>query len=547
MNDVRFWQSIVTFDNNHKVVRRFRADEIVCGSHPRAQLHVSHPAPSVLFTVERIVENGKEMLRFETDCSDVQIEVLGTYQHLTEFQAEKLPAILYKDQKIHLSEISNERTQLRFQPEKWAAEATHYEPDYFALWHIADGVLAEAVLMEKNKPSALLKNGYRILWNEKNPMELQLIEFDGIAQKIEMKPGRLGAPRAQVGTNVFVVTRVPDKHKLLEIPSAQMPANESRLNRYLLAGAATWMLLISLLQFVPITPKEETLEDMPAGIAKIILEAPKAVDGGDRFRGGGGQETVARNDRRGGSGLEAQKMNENSGEEVVVRDKGALAALSKAEKVVGAGVMKALEVTGKLASALSALDEGMKSGKIKTAGIGSFGTRPGGGSANGVLGALGKIGSGGAGGQGVGMGGVGTKGFGGGGGGGQGNGFGTGVGSGLGKGEGARTVAFDSDNVAVRGGLERSEVDAVIQENLSQIRFCYNRGLRGNPSLNGKVTSAFTIGGDGVVKVSRISTSTLAASEVENCIMSKVASWKFPEPRGGGEVIVNYPFLFKSN
>jgi hypothetical protein len=209
--------------------------------------------------------------------------------------------------------------------------------------------------------------------------------------------------------------------------------------------------------------------------------------------------------------------------------------------------MLALAATSKVANALSALDEGMKSGKIKAAGIPSFGGGLGKGSALGVLGALGKVGRGGSGGGGVGIGGVGTQGGGGGGGGGTGNGFGTGVGSGLGKGEGQRTVAFDSDNVAIRGGLERSEVEAVIQENISQIRFCYNRGLRNNPQLSGKVTSAFTIQGDGGVKLSRIQGSTIAVSEVEDCIKNKIASWKFPQPRGGGEVVVSYPFLFKSN
>lgn len=544
----RFWQSKVTFGNESNVVRRFRAEELICGSHPRAHVRMPKPAPMVLFTIERIEENGKPLLRFETECTDVEIEVWGKFQHLTEFQAVKIPRILYQGQIVEISEISDERQSMMFQPERWAAEAVEYEPNYYALWHICDGVLAEAVLMEKNKPTAVLRNGYRVMWSESNPFVLQLFENNGVPRSIEMKPGRLGAPRAQIDNNVFVVTRVPDKNKVAQLKTPKITLEENKLKQWLLGVGATWILLASLFQFMPKAPQEETLENLPANLAKIILEAPKAVDGGNGMRGGGGVEHVASKDSRGGSGLEAQQIKANSGaDEAVVKDKGALAALTKAEKVVGTGVMRALEATGKIASALSALDEGMKSGKIKAAGIPGFGASSGRGSALGVLGALGKVGSGGAGAGGVGMGGVGTKGFGGGGGGGTGNGFGTGVGSGLGKGEGLRTVAFDSDNVAVRGGLERSEVEAVIQENLSQIRFCYNRGLRNNPSMSGKVTSNFTISGDGGVKTSRIMGSTLAAGEVEDCIKTKIASWKFPLPRGGGEVVVSYPFLFKSN
>jgi hypothetical protein len=154
-------------------------------------------------------------------------------------------------------------------------------------------------------------------------------------------------------------------------------------------------------------------------------------------------------------------------------------------------------------------------------------------------------GGGGVAGGGVGIGGVGTQGYGGGGGGGKGKGFGTGIGDGLGKGDGPRTLAFESENLSVRGGLERSEVEAVIQENLSQIRYCYNKALRTNPNLSGKVTTNFVIGGDGNVKVSRVPASTMASQEVEDCIKGRIAAWKFPQPRGGGDVSVNYPFLLK--
>lgn len=550
MNSVRFWQTKVSYGDTHNVTRRCVTDELICGSHPRAHVKIPHPAPMVLFTIERIEKNGKILYHFETDHKEVEIQVWGKFQHLTELETTELPKVRYQSTLVEIGDISDERKPLTFEPEKWAAQSVRHETGVYALWHLCDGVLSESTLIRSGQTSAPLKSGYRVLWNDQDPMTLQLIEYDGVSRRIDMKAGRLGVPRAYVDNNLFIVTKVPDKTKIADINPELAPMQGDRFKKIVTAAGATWLLLMSLLQFMPKTPDAEPqLENLSPEIAKIILEAPKAVDGGDGVRGGGGEVTATHKDKRGGSGLESNLIKESSGpDEVVVREKGALAALTKAEKVVGSGVMKALEVTGKLATALSALDEGMKSGKIKAAGIPSFGATGGGkGSAKGVLGALGSIGGGGAAGGGIGIGGVGTQGFGGGGGGGKGGGFGTGVGAGLGKGEGMRNVAFDSDNINVRGGLERSEVEAVIQENLSQIRYCYNRGLRNNPGLNGKVTSDFTIAADGSVRISRIMASTLGTTEVEDCIKSRIASWKFPQPRGGGDVVVKYPFLFKAN
>jgi hypothetical protein len=33
---------------------------------------------------------------------------------------------------------------------------------------------------------------------------------------------------------------------------------------------------------------------------------------------------------------------------------------------------------------------------------------------------------------------------------------------------------------------------------------------------------------------------------VETCIAARIKNWQFPKPKGGGTVLVSYPFLFKS-
>ena len=36
-------------------------------------------------------------------------------------------------------------------------------------------------------------------------------------------------------------------------------------------------------------------------------------------------------------------------------------------------------------------------------------------------------------------------------------------------------------------------------------------------------------------------------ANVENCLASRIKTWVFPKPKGGGIVIVNYPFVFKQS
>jgi hypothetical protein len=43
-----------------------------------------------------------------------------------------------------------------------------------------------------------------------------------------------------------------------------------------------------------------------------------------------------------------------------------------------------------------------------------------------------------------------------------------------------------------------------------------------------------------------VDSSTLKSPSVEDCVVRRMQSWVFPKPKGGGMVIVNYPFVFTS-
>ena len=159
------------------------------------------------------------------------------------------------------------------------------------------------------------------------------------------------------------------------------------------------------------------------------------------------------------------------------------------------------------------------------------------GDAHGV-GGLGSRGTGpGGGGTALGIGGLGTKGNGHGRGG-----FGSIDLGGRGKGD-TRIVP---GRTIVQGSLSKEIIGKIIRRHWNEIKYCYETELNKNPNLYGKVAVAFTIDGTGVVSDANIGESTMNNTSVENCMVTRVRRWRFPEPKGGGQVFVTYPWVFKA-
>lgn len=98
----------------------------------------------------------------------------------------------------------------------------------------------------------------------------------------------------------------------------------------------------------------------------------------------------------------------------------------------------------------------------------------------------------------------------------------------------------------VDGGLDKEAIARVIRSQLGQIRYCYERQLSANPDLYGKIMVKFTIGAAGSVVAQAVGNTSLNNAMVEGCILRRIAGWQFPTPKGGTNVLVTYPFLFKS-
>ena len=158
-----------------------------------------------------------------------------------------------------------------------------------------------------------------------------------------------------------------------------------------------------------------------------------------------------------------------------------------------------------------------------------------------------------------GEGGMGLKSLGGRGGGGDGSGLGlarigtNGIGGGLanyGDGKGglrgkeSGEIGLGPEKPQVTGSIDPELIRKVVHDHRAQIRTCYETQLTAKPSLSGKLISAWTIDQSGTVTEAHTQESTMHDHNVETCVAAKIKTWRFPIPKGGGEVFVTYPFIF---
>lgn len=103
-----------------------------------------------------------------------------------------------------------------------------------------------------------------------------------------------------------------------------------------------------------------------------------------------------------------------------------------------------------------------------------------------------------------------------------------------------------SEAPAVDGDLDPGIVAKEVRSRLGAIKACYERALKRNPNLSGKVVIHWTITAAGTVSGVDVEQDTMGDAEVSSCIKSLVARWRFPAP-SGGSVEVSFPFVFQAS
>jgi hypothetical protein len=94
------------------------------------------------------------------------------------------------------------------------------------------------------------------------------------------------------------------------------------------------------------------------------------------------------------------------------------------------------------------------------------------------------------------------------------------------------------------GSLEKTVIDQCIRSHLPRIQQCYQSVLTRDRTFGGKVVVRFVIGADGGVFSPGIKQTELHEPKVETCVLRVFQDIEFPPPKGGGVVIVAYPFQF---
>lgn len=158
------------------------------------------------------------------------------------------------------------------------------------------------------------------------------------------------------------------------------------------------------------------------------------------------------------------------------------------------------------------------------------------------------LGTTGTGGGGAGLGGFGGGGFGPGGGGGGGairaaaRNYNANLGA---KGEAKPQVKMK--NPEVSGSLDKRIIQKVVRQHHGELRACYEREVAKIKGLAGTITVVWLISPQGAVTKVIMKGSTMKNKNVEQCVTNAIKFWRFPAPKGGGAVQVEYPFDFQLN
>jgi hypothetical protein len=315
-----------------------------------------------------------------------------------------------------------------------------------------------------------------------------------------------------------------------KLPMFEKKTMDPKLKQIMLSVFGFWFLVMLILSLWTPTPEEKTLEDVPEHLKKVLFDAGIA-DAIKKQQSAIGE--LANN-------LEGGRARGEEGRATANKDPNAAkpAAKTQTNPPKAQANANAPKVTAKDIS--SAFSDNSAPSTDSTASI--VGEKQLGNTASALKGgnfARGTSGFGsGGGGESVGVGQL--KGLSTGGGMGAGN-------YGLAPSKGREVEAPVNEETEILGGLDPDVISAVVKRYLPQVRHCYEQQLTMNPNLKGKVKVSFLIKGDGEVGTATIAESTMNNKPTEDCILEKVKTWQFPKPKGGGSVMVKYPFLLMSN
>jgi hypothetical protein len=112
-----------------------------------------------------------------------------------------------------------------------------------------------------------------------------------------------------------------------------------------------------------------------------------------------------------------------------------------------------------------------------------------------------------------------------------------------GKAEAEVSGRVGAEAPTVEGDLSADVIKSEMNKRLRSLKDCYDRALKRNPSLKGKIVLSFEIQESGRISSLNLEDDSVGSAEVKSCIAERARSWRFPQP-SGGSVFVSFPLVF---
>jgi TonB family protein len=107
----------------------------------------------------------------------------------------------------------------------------------------------------------------------------------------------------------------------------------------------------------------------------------------------------------------------------------------------------------------------------------------------------------------------------------------------------ANVKASEPSETFGTGTLDQGKISDTVKRRMGAVKSCYEKELKRNPELQGKVTMQFTIEESGRVGAVDVKQDTMGDPAVGECIKSAISRWRFDSPEGGS-ITVAFPFIF---
>ncbi|MBR4986584.1 MAG: TonB family protein [Proteobacteria bacterium] len=94
----------------------------------------------------------------------------------------------------------------------------------------------------------------------------------------------------------------------------------------------------------------------------------------------------------------------------------------------------------------------------------------------------------------------------------------------------------------VDGNMDRRIIQKVTKQHSGELRACYEKALAKTKGISGRIVVNWEIDVKGSVSKAEVKETTVDNPDVEKCFTETIKHWRFPSPKGGGTVQVDFPF-----